>query len=128
MEPAPGVSLSSTVNLSAAVIFFFSSRRRHTRYWRDWSSEVCSSDLHLSESEFSRRVNAHGAVHRGTLARANVRILEVGAEQTEPVLAALQNDPDIEFAERDYLAHACTMPNDPYVVSGSEWHLGKIQA
>src|SRR3712207_569443 len=27
------------------VLFFFSSRRRHTRYWRDWSSDVCSSDL-----------------------------------------------------------------------------------
>src|SRR5215203_7412371 len=25
--------------------FFFSSRRLHTRYWRDWSSDVCSSDL-----------------------------------------------------------------------------------
>src|SRR3712207_7506912 len=25
--------------------FFFSSRRRHSRYWRDWSSDVCSSDL-----------------------------------------------------------------------------------
>src|SRR3712207_9438239 len=24
---------------------FVSSRRRHTRYWRDWSSDVCSSDL-----------------------------------------------------------------------------------
>src|SRR3712207_1508699 len=28
--------------------FFFSSRRRHTRYWRDWSSDVCSSDLRIS--------------------------------------------------------------------------------
>src|SRR3712207_8960887 len=28
-----------------SVVFFFSSRRRHTRYWRDWSSDVCSSDL-----------------------------------------------------------------------------------
>src|SRR5438445_13185437 len=28
--------------------FFFSSRRRHTRYWRDWSSDVCSSDLTAS--------------------------------------------------------------------------------
>src|SRR5437762_2469377 len=26
-------------------IFFFSSRRRHTRYIGDWSSDVCSSDL-----------------------------------------------------------------------------------
>src|SRR5438309_11656129 len=27
--------------------FFFSSRRRHTRWNCDWSSDVCSSDLHL---------------------------------------------------------------------------------
>src|SRR5438128_4458246 len=27
------------------VLFFFSSRRRHTRCYRDWSSDVCSSDL-----------------------------------------------------------------------------------
>src|SRR5207302_5022860 len=27
--------------------FFFSSRRRHTRFSRDWSSDVCSSDLLL---------------------------------------------------------------------------------
>src|SRR5690349_23873562 len=27
------------------LIFFFSSRRRHTRCLRDWSSDVCSSDL-----------------------------------------------------------------------------------
>src|SRR5438128_10189546 len=26
-------------------MFFFSSRRRHTRCYRDWSSDVCSSDL-----------------------------------------------------------------------------------
>src|SRR3712207_8969567 len=31
-------------------MFFFSSRRRHTRYWRDWSSDVCSSDLRLIRS------------------------------------------------------------------------------
>src|SRR5215510_14821186 len=28
-----------------AFFFFFSSRRRHTRWPRDWSSDVCSSDL-----------------------------------------------------------------------------------
>src|SRR5256884_1660063 len=31
--------------LLAAACFFFSSRRRHTRCSRDWSSDVCSSDL-----------------------------------------------------------------------------------
>src|SRR5207253_8262017 len=29
----------------SVVFFFFSSRRRHTRWPRDWSSDVCSSDL-----------------------------------------------------------------------------------
>src|SRR3712207_2891327 len=29
---------------------FFSSRRRHTRYWRDWSSDVCSSDLWIGSA------------------------------------------------------------------------------
>src|SRR5436309_4869934 len=30
---------------SGCCFFFFSSRRRHTRFSRDWSSDVCSSDL-----------------------------------------------------------------------------------
>src|SRR5690606_40589544 len=30
--------------------FFFSSRRRHTRFSRDWSSDVCSSDLQTAEA------------------------------------------------------------------------------
>src|SRR5437868_12159050 len=32
------------------LFFFFSSRRRHTRSKRDWSSDVCSSDLQLRDS------------------------------------------------------------------------------
>src|SRR5690606_39500463 len=31
-------------------VFFFSSRRRHTRFSRDWSSDVCSSDLEAPRS------------------------------------------------------------------------------
>src|SRR5437868_7338497 len=36
----------TTVGQAGSPIFFFSSRRRHTRSKRDWSSDVCSSDLH----------------------------------------------------------------------------------
>src|SRR5690606_34754064 len=36
-------SMSEVVSFS----FFFSSRRRHTRFSRDWSSDVCSSDLFI---------------------------------------------------------------------------------
>src|SRR5690625_7556260 len=35
-------------------MFFFSSRRRHTRWPRDWSSDVCSSDL-IEEMYLSKR-------------------------------------------------------------------------
>src|SRR5437867_11385290 len=33
--------------LIAQHLFFFSSRRRHTRSYGDWSSDVCSSDLRI---------------------------------------------------------------------------------
>src|SRR3712207_2001683 len=50
---------------SDSFFFFFSSRRRHTRYWRDWSSGVCSSDLMPS-------LLASAAVHH-YLVRAGIR-------------------------------------------------------
>src|SRR2546429_333135 len=42
--------------------FFFSSRRRHTRCSRDWSSDVCSSDLRLRIEE--RTIILYEAPHR----------------------------------------------------------------
>ena len=33
-------------------VFFFSSRRRHTRSDRDWSSDVCSSDLDMPHNTY----------------------------------------------------------------------------
>src|SRR5690606_41072676 len=33
------------IDMLLSEYFFFSSRRRHTRFSRDWSSDVCSSDL-----------------------------------------------------------------------------------
>src|SRR5690606_41068988 len=35
-------------------LFFFSSRRRHTRFSRDWSSDVCSSDLPIMKRRTNR--------------------------------------------------------------------------
>src|ERR1022692_5028756 len=39
---------------SLCFFFFFSSRRRHTRLQGDWSSDVCSSDLHCHYSDVHR--------------------------------------------------------------------------
>src|SRR5437868_14979378 len=40
------ISLFVVSDVLFLIIFFFSSRRRHTRSKRDWSSDVCSSDLY----------------------------------------------------------------------------------
>src|SRR3712207_6858507 len=48
--------------LETLFFFFFSSRRRHTRYWRDWSSDVCSSDLRRRQG---REVRDHSWVPEG---------------------------------------------------------------
>src|SRR5690606_1575521 len=40
--------------------FFFSSRRRHTRFSRDWSSDVCSSDLQSGETYFHGKISKNG--------------------------------------------------------------------
>src|SRR5690606_39615622 len=44
--------------------FFFSSRRRHTRFSRDWSSDVCSSDL-TRKVEWEGLLNSQFASNRG---------------------------------------------------------------
>src|SRR5437867_5176815 len=44
--------MTSTTKRSIFGYFFFSSRRRHTRSYGDWSSDVCSSDL-LVESDLA---------------------------------------------------------------------------
>src|SRR6266699_5120362 len=46
--------------------FFFSSRRRHTRCGRDWSSDVCSSDLGGSMVVYKLVVQGNGALATST--------------------------------------------------------------
>src|SRR6266496_2719933 len=58
--------------------FFFSSRRRHTRSLRDWSSDVCSSDLAAPLDPEQACAGAHG----GDVARDRVD-LAVVAEHPE---------------------------------------------
>src|SRR5690606_39896884 len=42
------VPLVFSLCLGVMSVFFFSSRRRHTRFSRDWSSDVCSSHLQVA--------------------------------------------------------------------------------
>src|SRR6266446_1846122 len=48
--------------ISSEMVFFFSSRRRHTRLQGDWSSDVCSSDLDAEEAAIIAEAGRPGAV------------------------------------------------------------------
>src|SRR5438105_14032145 len=81
--------------------FFFSSRRRHTRSTRDWSSDVCSSDLIIKEI---------GRVIERLAARGDMAILLV--EQY------------FEFA-RDLAAAYVVMQRGEIVLRSEERRVGK---
>src|SRR5690606_39715004 len=55
-------------------LFFFSSRSRHTRFSRDWSSDVCSSDLDLAVMAAKRS------------ARQNIILLREAYPLVDPML------------------------------------------
>src|SRR6266576_3764909 len=77
------------------LFFFFSSRRRHTRSLRDWSSDVCSSDLRESRHILTLE-NPIEFLHRDV--QSSVTQREVGADTTDfkmGLRAALRQDPDV---------------------------------
>src|SRR5690554_7087541 len=60
--------------------FFFSSRRRHTRCGRDWSSDVCSSDL-LRDREKPSRVRTYVRVSQVPVTFSTVPGQRLGGHQ-----------------------------------------------
>src|SRR5207245_3237216 len=72
------------------LMFFFSSRRRHTRCYRDWSSDVCSSDLEgfvpMSQLGIPDIQNPGDAVKEGQA--VELKVLEVDPIHHRIVLAA----------------------------------------
>src|SRR3989449_3770667 len=86
--------------------FFFSSRRRHTRCSRDWSSDVCSSDLlplllaPLSKAERKKHVEtALTLVGLADRMRHYPRQLSGGQEQRVAIARAIATDPTILVAD-----------------------------
>src|SRR2546430_11225542 len=81
--------------------FFFSSRRRHTRFDCDWSSDVCSSDLLL-----------HGRILRSPIPHGNIRSIDASKALALPgveavVTCADLNDPGDRIAELEIGRASC---------------------
>src|SRR5438445_8631893 len=62
--------------------FFFSSRRRHTRYWRDWSSDVCSSDLKDYGMRFDMMLDGKFIVSNEIQINIEGELIEVAEPET----------------------------------------------
>src|SRR5699024_11303350 len=60
-------------------MFFFSSRRRHTRSKRDWSSDVCSSDLRLSAAA-GRRMFLLFYMNQGQTSSTDANIYKINTK------------------------------------------------
>src|SRR2546430_7685380 len=85
------LSAVSTVSVCVVLSFFFSSRRRHTRFDCDWSSDVCSSDL----AHTLRLIQQQGrdVFYKGEIARAIVaKSAALGGTMTLEDLANYQGE------------------------------------
>src|SRR5438445_9587740 len=97
------------VYISVLFFFFFSSRRRHTRYWRDWSSDVCSSDLQVPRAA---RLGEAVRRHRGEQLEELGPCLGGEAPEGQPL--------DLPRSEERRVGKECR-------TRGSRWRLKKQQ-
>src|SRR6266508_1027038 len=76
--------------------FFFSSRRRHTRWPRDWSSDVCSSDLIAGTERLERLIRDLGVERGAPVTEGSLESLlqqiayETGAARRVPTAAVVE--------------------------------------
>src|SRR2546421_5091110 len=99
------------------VFFFFSSRRRHTRSDRDWSSDVCSSDL-LIKMEALTNGYAEGIAldDRGYVSEGsgeNIFLVHEGKVVTPPLASSI-----LPGITRDSVIEICRTLEIPLVESG----------
>src|SRR5256885_4534508 len=115
----------------ARYVFFFSSRRRHTRLQGDWSSDVCSSDLNLRQrgvisvaemaevlgtTEITVRRDMRAMARDGLLVRAHGGAVLPAAIGHEPSYSEKAHQAGAEKASIARLAVELILPGDPVLV------------
>src|SRR6267143_3974003 len=127
------------------VFFFFSSRRRHTRWNCDWSSDVCSSDLSREYFERALRVSP-GGVHSpvrafkgvggtpiffrsaqgGTMTSVDGREYIDFCQSFGPLMLG-HRDPDVAAAVEEAIATAWSFGAcEPYSLELAEWITSRL--
>src|SRR5256885_11795004 len=86
----PRCNLSVPISTEYRVVFFFSSRRRHTRLQGDWSSDVCSSDLGWLNGQAAGRLGTC----RGKQTTLRLRLTTKGTKDTKNTKASQEDRAD----------------------------------
>src|SRR3712207_7813905 len=105
----------SLLPLCTLRVGLFSSRRRHTRYWRDWSSDVCSSDLAHAEAAQGRAPVLVEAAHL---------LQDPRPLQDAERLGDLEGDAAGDAGERGGVLELQQRPDRKSVVEGESVDLG----
>src|SRR3712207_3333636 len=104
------------------VFFVFSSRRRHTGYWRDWSSDVCSSDLSptapVSRTASPPPVEAPRGMPRGAFGEAHGAVPDGTTVFDDAVPGVANLDADLLAALRQAASAAADSGIELVVDSG----------
>src|SRR2546430_8695505 len=119
---------TSTPSRRLAFCFFFSSRRRHTRFDCDWSSDVCSSDsaFVLSQDQTLREelLQLHKRVVRGTPADLTAPHVVAPPAAGKPLgLSLVGSDPRVHQHRRlRPEVWSSSTPRAPDARRGQSWH------
>src|SRR5207302_7150501 len=101
--------------------FFFSSRRRHTRFSRDWSSDVCSSDLGVRHDDIQPDATAerqHGEALRQATAAHNDALLEALKPEQDRLPEGYWTEPIPEDAQSQIGRASCRERVEGWVSAG----------
>lgn len=82
----------------------------------------------MKDATLATILSSQGAKEQGRIPALDVRIIRVPEAAAAQLINALQNHPDVEYAEPDFTAEAIAAANDPMFLNNQEWHLAKINA
>lgn len=80
----------------------------------------------VSDANLERSYKRHGGQKLQNLSKIKVHRIKVSEKDLEAVEAALREDPNVEFVEKNLIGEAMFVPNDPGY--SAQWHLPKISA